>query len=181
MFIHTVLASVTALDPSGAHSEPDIMTADGVMAILTWATFLGLLFILQKFAWGPILATLQTRERTIRDSLEKAQQVQDELSELQRSRSKIISDATSEASVILEDSRKKAVENARLIELQAKAHAKEILEAAQETIEGEKERVRSSLRKESASVAVNLASLLIKENLDGARSNRLIEQYIKEL
>jgi F-type H+-transporting ATPase subunit b len=181
MFIHAVLVSVTALDPSGAHSKPDIMTADGVMAILTWVTFLGLLFILQKFAWGPILTTLQTRERTIRDSLEKAQQVENELNELQQYRSKIISDARGEASVILEDSRKKAVENARLIELQAKAHAKEILEAAQETIEGEKERVRTSLRKESASVAVNLASLLIKENLDGAKSNRLIEQYIKEL
>ncbi len=181
MFTYAVLATVTALDPSGDHPKPDIMTADGVMAILTWATFLGLLFILQKFAWGPILATLQTREKTIRESLEKAEQIQNELADLERSRSKIIADARSEAALILEENRKKAVENARLLEIQAKAHAKEILDAAQETIQGEKERVRTALRKESATVAVNLASLLIKENLDGPKSDRLIEQYIKEL
>lgn len=181
MFIPAVLTTVTALDPSGVHSKPDFMTADGVMAILTWATFLGLLFILQRFAWGPILTTLQNREKTIRESLEKAEQIQIELGELERSKSKIIADAKTEASVILEDSRKKAVENARLIEIQAKAHAKDILEAAQQSIEGEKEHVRKALRKESATVAVRLASILIKENLDGAKSDRLVEQFIKEL
>ena len=180
MFSFLVFASVTVLDPSGSN-KPDMMSGDGVMVLLTWATFLGLLLILQKFAWGPILTTLQMREKSVRESLEKAEHIQKELNDLQLLKTRIIADARSEAAVIVEDSRKRAVEKAHIIETQAKAQAKDILEAAQQTIEGEKERVRTALRKESAMVAVSLAAILFKENLDEAKSNRRIEQYIKEL
>lgn len=180
MVCHIVLATVTTLEQTG-HAKPDIMTGDAVMIVLTWVTFLGLLFVLQKFAWGPILNVLQTREKTIRDSLEKAEQIQKELSELESSKIKVLADARNEASLLMEESRKKAVDQARAIENQARSQAKDILEAAQEAVAGERERVRLSLRRESASIAVDLASKLLKANLDQEKSDKLVEQYIKEL
>lgn len=180
MLSFSVLATVTTMDPAVIH-KPELMSGDAVMVVLTWATFLVLLLVLQKFAWGPILTTLQMREKAVRDSLDKAEQIQRELNDLQQLKARIISEARSEAGVIVEDSRKRAVEKAHIIETQAKEQAKVILEAAQQTIDGEKERLRTVLRKESAMVAVSLAGILFKENLDEAKSNRLIEQYIKEL
>ena len=85
------------------------------------------------------------------------------------------------AQTIIDDARKKAVEVAHGIEDRAKKQAQDTVETAHQEIAGERERARLALRKESADIAVNLASKLLHENLDKAKSDRLIEQYIKEI
>lgn len=164
-----------------AHAKPDIFAPDAVMLILTWVTFFGLLIILQKFAWKPILGILQKREEYIRDSLAQADQVKSDVAQAQASKEKIIAEARLTAQSIIDESRKKAVEIAHGIEERAKKQAQDTVQTAHQEIAGERERARAALRKESAEIAVNLAAKLLKENLDKAKSDRLIEQYIKEI
>lgn len=178
---HTTETTSEVQEHPAAHAKPDIFAPDMVMMILTWVTFFGLLFILQKFAWRPILGILQQREEYIRSSLAEADQVKADSAKAQESKDKIIAEARLTAQTIIDDARKKAVEVAHGIEDRAKKQAQDAVETAHQEIAGERERARMALRKESADIAVNLASKLLKDNLDKAKSDRLIEQYIKEI
>jgi F-type H+-transporting ATPase subunit b len=52
------------------------------LIIWTTVTFVILLYLLKKFAWKPILNSLNERETFIKDSLEKAEKAQQEAEEL---------------------------------------------------------------------------------------------------
>ena len=56
----------------------NLITPDPGTVLWTVITFVILAFLLAKFAWKPLLTTLQERERTIRESLEQAQKRSEE-------------------------------------------------------------------------------------------------------
>ncbi len=173
-----IQVSVAMLKPQ---VKQDIFSPDATMLILTWVTFFALLAVLQKFAWKPILAALQKREQTIREAVTQADQIQKQLADVQSSREKILSEARQAAQGIVGDSRQKANDTARAIEERAKHEAQEIISAAHQEIAGERERAQVSLRRESAGIAVALASKILKENLDTDKNRKLVDSYIKEI
>ena len=67
------------------------------------------------------------------------------------------------------------------IEQRAKKNAEEILISAHQEIEGERERARNALKKESVQTAVSLAEKILKENLDTEKNRNLINQAIKDI
>lgn len=168
-------------NPNESHGSIPFMSPEVNLMILTWVTFFSLLFILKKFAFKPILDALQNREKTIRDSLNQADQIKKELSDVQASREKILTDARQNAQAVLDEARKKAVDVAKGIEERARHQAQDIIQAAHQEIAGERQRAEATLKRESASLAVDLATKLLKANLDKAKSDKLIEQYIKEI
>ena len=85
------------------------------------------------------------------------------------------------ANAIIEQSRKMGNELAGQIEQRAKKNAEEIIISAKQEIEGERERVRNALKKESAQTAVSLAEKILKENLDTEKTRNLINQAIKDI
>jgi F-type H+-transporting ATPase subunit b len=151
------------------------------MAVLLWATFFCVLFILQKFAWKPILAGLKQRENDIRKAVENADKIKAELAALESSKSKILDEAKDKGNTIIEQARKAGNDLARQIEDRAKKNADEIVNGARQEIEGERERVRNALKKESAQAAVSLAEKILKENLDNEKNRNLINQALKDL
>ena len=94
---------------------------------------------------------------------------------------KILDEAKEKANVIIEQSRKTGNELAGQIEQRAKKNAEEIIISAHQEIEGERERVRNALKKESAQTAVSLAEKILKENLDTEKNRNLINQAIKDV
>ena len=59
------------------------------------AIFIGLLFLLKKFAWKPILDAVNERETSIKDALSSAQEARAEMEKLQSSNQKILNEAKS--------------------------------------------------------------------------------------
>ncbi|MBL8013392.1 MAG: F0F1 ATP synthase subunit B [Candidatus Omnitrophica bacterium] len=175
-------SEITAVEGAG-HQKPGltIIPSDVAMISLTWITFFCLLVILQKFAWKPILMALQNREKTISDSLKQADQIQKELSDVQASKEKILSESRQNAQQIIDEARKKATELQHAIEEKAKKQAQDIIQTAHEEIAGERQRAEVVLKKQSAALAVDLASKLIKANLDKTKSDNIIAQAIKEI
>jgi len=170
------------MPPTTAPAEQTgVLTPEILMACLTWATFFVVLIILQKFAWKPILAGLKQREDYIRKCYEDADKVKAELAEVEASKAKIIEEAKEKASGIIEQSRKTGNELARQIEQRAKQNAEEIVTSAHQEIEGERERVRNALKKESVQTAVSLAEKILKENLDSEKNRNLINQAMKDV
>ena len=71
----------TAMGHAASAGSSNLLMPETLMVILTWVTFFILLFILQKFAWKPILAGLKKREDYIRKSLEDADKINEQLAE----------------------------------------------------------------------------------------------------
>ena len=159
----------------------DIFKPDIIMSILTWVTFFILLVILKKFAWKPIMKGLDEREELIRKSLQEADQAKEQLAQIEKRKIQILEEAKTQANAIIEQSRKTGNELATHIEARAKKSAEEIISSAHQEIEGERERVRKVLRKESAQTAVSLAEKILKENLDTEKNRKLIDQAMKDL
>jgi len=167
------------MTPESQH--PGLLTPDITLVILTWASFFALLVILHRFAWKPILAGLKQREDYIRKSLEDADKINNQLAESELAKAKILEDAKVRANAIIEQSRKMGNELASQIEQRAKKNAEEIISSAHQEIEGERERVRNALKKESVQTAVSLAEKILKENLDTEKNRNLINQAIKDI
>ena len=161
--------------------HPGILTPDVTLVVLTWISFFSLLVILHRFAWKPILAGLKLREDYIRKSLNDADKVNQQLAEFEVAKIKILDEAKARANAIVEQSRKTGHELAIQIEQRAKKNAEEIIISARQEIEGERERVRHALRKESVQTSVSLAEKILKENLDMEKNKNLINQAIKEI
>jgi F-type H+-transporting ATPase subunit b len=172
--------AVVEVDASPHAKDASLMSPDATMLVLTWVTFFLLLAILQKFAWKPIVTALENRENYIRKSLEEADQIKSSFTDIQASKEKILSEAHKNAQDIIDQSRKRAQEVAKTIEERAKEHAQEILQSAHQQIEGERDRVKTALRRESADMAIGLAGKIMKENVDNDKNRKLIDQAIKE-
>jgi F-type H+-transporting ATPase subunit b len=167
---------------AASHAEgPQILGANTTMVFLTWVSFFLLLAVLYKFAWRPILSALDAREAAIRKSVEDADRIKEELAQIHASREKELNVAYAKAKDIIEESRRGAVEAAHIIQQKAKDEAQILLQNATRDIRDETEKARAQLKSESARLAVELTTKLIRENLDEEKSRRLINQYIKEL
>lgn len=162
-------------------AQNNVLTPEVILASLTWAAFFAVLFILQKFAWKPILAALKKREDYIRKSLEDADKATAQLSQIESAKQKILEEAKEKGNALIEQSRKVGNELAVQIEARAKMNAQEIINSAHQEIEGERERVRNALKKESAQTAVFLAEKILKENLDTEKNRHLIDQAMKDV
>ena len=63
------------------------------------------LFILKKFAWGPILKALKDRELSIAEALNSAEKARKDVAGLKASNDQIIAEARREKEIILKEAR----------------------------------------------------------------------------
>ncbi|MBI5150444.1 MAG: F0F1 ATP synthase subunit B [Candidatus Omnitrophica bacterium] len=165
---------------SPAEAESSLLTPDVSMVILTWVTFLLLSAVLYKFAWKPILKTLDEREESIRRSVEGAERIKQELAQMHSTRHQMLKEVEQKSREIMDESRKAAAQLAGAIQHKAKEDAKILLENARRDISEETEKAKMVLRAESARIAVELAGKLIHKNLDSEGNRRFIREFVEE-
>lgn len=163
------------------HGPVNPMEISGQMVMWTWIVFAFLLIALYKVAWKPILGALDQREKDIQDSIDNAAKVRQELAGIEEVRKQTIAEADEKAKNVLESARKGAQEQARVIEAKARQEAQIVSENATREIETARAKAEASLRAESASWAVELASKLINANLDDKKNRALTDKLIQEL
>ena len=177
----TPTIEVPAGEAAAHHPDVNILSPDVSMMILTWVTFFSLLVILHKFGFKPILTAVQKREDEIRRSLEEADKIRQQLVAINANRDQVISDAHHKAQEIMEQSRKAALELVRVIQDKARGENQILLANAKREIEAETLKARYALRRESAELAVTLASKILKERLDEDGSDRIVNELIKDI
>jgi F-type H+-transporting ATPase subunit b len=184
MAAESEIQEVIAVD-SGAHEDehagPGLMDLSVPMMIWTWAVFGILFFILYKAALKPILAALDRREESIRNSVEEADEIKRTLAEIKSTQEGMLAEADAEAKAVVMKSRAAATEAARVIERKAKEDAQIVLENAQREIRTIREKAEASLKRDSAEMAITLAGKIIGENLDDERNRNLTDKLISEL
>ena len=157
-----------------------LVQLDPGLFIWTIATFLVLLTLLAKFAWGPLLKALEERQATIRKSLEDAQLARQELERLNQEQQRIIASARAEADTIVSQSRSDAERLRQELRESARAEAANIVKNAERQIELQTHQAIRQIRQEAVELSVAIASKLLARNLTREDNDRLIQQTLTQ-
>jgi F-type H+-transporting ATPase subunit b len=160
--------------------NPLVQTDPGLF-IWTIVTFLVLLGLLAKFAWGPLLKALEGRQESIRKSLDDAQQAKQELERLNAESAQIIARARAEADAIISQSRADGDRLREEIRQKARGEADNIVKNAERQIQLETTRALEQIRHEAVDLSVMIASKIIQRNLTKEDNARLIEDALTQV
>ncbi|MBW8332525.1 MAG: F0F1 ATP synthase subunit B [Prolixibacteraceae bacterium] len=140
------------------------------------------LFILKKFAWGPILKALKDREKSISDALNSAEKARKEVAGLKASNDQIIAEARKEKDIILKEARDIKDKIIAEAKVQANAEAQKGIEIARQQIIAEKDAAISDIKKQVAELSVMIAEKVIKKELENPKDQDiLVKDLLKDL
>ncbi len=151
------------------------------LSIWTTFVFLGLLAILWKFAWGPILGAVQAREDGIQETLDRAAHERGEAAKLLAEHREQMADARRQAQQMIAEGKEAGERVRQDIEEKARAEGDAMIERAVESIEREKDAALEELRKESVDLALAAAAKLVQASLDEKKDRELVMGFIEEL
>ena len=154
------------------------------IGLFFWQTiiFVILIFLLKKFAWSPILKAVNDREQGIKDALDSAEAAKKEMQSLQADNEKIMKEARAERDSLLKEARD--LKNSMIYQAkdEAKSEAQKIIESANEAILNEKNAAVSDIKKQVASLSIEIAEKLLKEKLsDDNKQMKIVEDLIKDV
>ncbi|MEY5042827.1 MAG: synthase subunit [Bacteroidota bacterium] len=137
------------------------------LGTLVWSSiaFLVVLFLLKRFAWGPILSALQEREQRITDALGSAERARQEMAQLNSDNERLLREARAEREVILKDAREAAEKLVSDARLRAKEEAERDLALAKDAIAIERKAAIAELKSEVAALSVSIAEQLVRREL----------------
>lgn len=144
------------------------------------AAFLIFVYLLWRFAIGPIVRVLDTRQDKISESLMAAERMQQELRESAAKNEEVMAQARREAQELLNTARGNAEQIVARANEEAGAKADEFLSRAQETLRQETAQARQQLRQEVADLAVNAAGKILRKEISADDQRRLIEETLNE-
>ena len=143
--------------------------------------FIGLLFLLKKYAWGPILSSVNERENSIKDALKAAKDARSEMENLQSDNQRILKEARAEKEALLKEARSIRSEIISTAKEDAKDEAQKILIQAQQAIQNEKRTAINELKDQVGSVALEIAEKVIRKELDSkGKQMDLVNEILKD-
>jgi F-type H+-transporting ATPase subunit b len=158
-----------------------LVQPDPGLFIWTIVTFLVLLALLSRYAWKPLLASLQARQERIAQSLDEARRAQEEMERVRRESAEIIRQAHVEASAIVSAGRADAERVREDTKQKARAEAAAIIASAERQIEAAAVRARDEVRREAVDLSVAIASKLIRRNISADDNRAMIDDMIGSL
>ena len=151
------------------------------LSVWTLIVFVSLLFVLGKYAWGPIVDAVDGREKGIQAALDEAADLNAEAARLLDEHREQIADARSQASEIFAEAKVAGDRVRKELEEKARAEAQGIVERALAEIERERDGAIETLRRESVDLVLAAASRLMRESFDQDTDRELVERYLDEL
>jgi F-type H+-transporting ATPase subunit b len=158
--------------------------ASPAIGTVFWTTliFFILFFLLWKFAWGPIMKAVKSREDMIRNSLDSAEKAREEMKVLQADNEAILRKARDERDKIIRDARLSTERMLSEAKEKSQSEADAMVKRARELIEREKNSAIAEVKREVAGLAIEVASKVVGETLKSdAEQQKLIERYLKEI
>jgi len=161
--------------------ESNLFAGDIGNAVWTLVIFLLVIFVLGKFAWGPLLGGLQQREEFIRRSLQEAKADREAADARLQEYEEKLSSAGAEASEIIEQGKSEGKKLQAGIEEKARDEADKMVQRARREIELAKQTAIKDLYATSSELATEIASRIVRRELNPQDHEKLISDSIKEL
>ena len=149
--------------------------------ILIAGSFLLLIFLVKKYAWGNLTNILDERAEKISSDIDGAEAARKKAEELASKREAELAGSRSEAKTIIENVKETAEKSRADILAEAKLEAGRLKEKANQEIAQNKAEALQSVKGEVADLTISLAGKIISQNLDGHAHKELIDQYIDQL
>jgi F-type H+-transporting ATPase subunit b len=151
------------------------------LIIWTWITFIVVLFILRRFAWGPLLKSVEDREKNIVNAIDSAKRERSEAEKLLAEQKTAVAHARQEAA---DQVRKTQADLERFREElmgKARKEADDLKAEARRTIDEERLKAIADIKGEAVKLSLQIAERLITEKLDDARHQALANQFAVDL
>ena len=147
----------------------------------TLLTFCLVIFVLGKYAWGPLQDVVAKREEFIRDSLEQAKSDREAAEKRLAEYEERLAEARAEATALVEEGRRDAEATRVRLEQEAREEADKMVERAKREISIARETAVAELYEAAGHAATEIAGRIVGRELQAADHEKLISQAIEEL
>ncbi|EGV03994.1 F0F1 ATP synthase subunit B [Streptococcus mitis] len=149
--------------------------------ILIAGSFLLLIFLVKKYAWGNLSSILDERAEKISSDIDGAEEARKKAEELASKREAELAGSRTEAKTIIENAKGTAEKSRADILAEAKLEAGRLKEKANQEIAQNKAEALQSVKGDVADLTISLAEKILSKNLDSQAHKELIDQYIDQL
>jgi F-type H+-transporting ATPase subunit b len=176
-----VAATPVALLAQESEGTRTFMKPDTGLMIWTLIIFAVLMFVLSRYAFGPLTAAVRKREQSLQEAIDAAKRDRDEAAKLLADHQAKIEAARTEAQKIIVDGRGVAEKMRTDMLEQTRREQQDVLERARREIESEKKNAIAEMRREAVDLALAGASKVIEQNLESPKNRHLVETYLASL
>lgn len=143
--------------------------------------FLILIFLMAKYAWKPIIKSLNEREDGIKDALDSAEKAKREMENLTADNERLLKEALAEREKLLKDAREIREQTIAKAETEAQEKAAQIIKKAQLAIESEKKAAMAELKSHVAGLSIDIAEKVVQGELSNKdKQLKLVEDMLVE-
>jgi len=182
--IHWLLAGLLCLSSLWAteeHGSKGLLDLHPGLAFWTIVTFAVLLYILKKFAWKPILESLDIREKYIAEKISHAEKSHEEGEHfLEETRQKLNS-AQNEARNIVEGAAQRATQIRQESTVQTEKECTQIKIHAQRQIQGLQTKAMEDVLGNLGDLSVQIAGRILEKSLSQEEHSRLIQESLRSM
>ncbi|HMC64083.1 MAG TPA: F0F1 ATP synthase subunit B [Gemmataceae bacterium] len=163
-------------------AEPPIFTPVRIdLAIWTLVVFLLLLFILTKYAWGPMLEALKKREESVRAAIEEALRAREEAQRLREQLQKELNSAHEKVREILDEGRRDAQRLTEEMIAKARSEIQTERDRLRREIETARDQALHELWKQAAQLATLISAKAVRRHLTEDDHRQLVDEALAEL
>lgn len=144
-------------------------------------TFTLLVWFTEKYVWSYLYNVLEERKKKIADGLAAAEKGQEEIKLAEKKATTLLKEAKTQSAEIISSAQKRANELVEESKLQAQKEGERLLAAAKAQIEQETLQARENLRKEVSALALRAAEQILKEEIDKAKHQTLLNKTAEQL
>lgn len=143
--------------------------------------FIGLILLLRKFAWKPILESVNNREEGIRNALSSAEKAREEMVALQAKNEATLQEARLERDAMLKEAREIKEKMIADAKADASAEGAKMIEQAKAAINNEKNAAMAEIKAQVSSLSLEIAEKLLKEELSNKESQmKLVDKMLAD-
>lgn len=153
------------------------------LGLIFWTSiaFLIVFFLLKKYAWKPILSSLNEREKKIDDALKAAELAEQRMKDIQAQNENLLAEAAKEREVMLRAAREASEKMVAEAKDKAQAEANKMLEQARAAIGNEKMKAMTEIKNEVGRLSLDIAEKILREKLtDADKQHGNIEKLLNE-
>ena len=150
--------------------------------VVSLILLLALIALMVKFAWKPILNSLEERESGIEDALAAAENARKEMQNLQADNAKLVKEARAERDAMMKEARDISDNIISTAKEDAKEVTASLIEKAQASIQQEKQAALAEIKKNVAELSIGIAESVIKKELSNKKDQlNLVEGILKDV
>lgn len=152
-----------------------MLNLDARQIIIQIIAFLVMLWVMKKYGWKPLLATMEARREKIQTEFDSIAAQKEEIKQLTDQYEEKLKKFDAEARKKIQEGHKIGIK----IQEDAQAHAKEILQKAKSEMEIEFIKAKNQLKNDTINFIVNATEKILQEKLDASSQKKLIANFIE--